>query len=92
MKAFKNVKLITKNGVLENKAVVFEKTIISIIDEKDLDSNIESIDGGGNFLVLLMFIFMDAVVMIRWTMTITPYLKFPKTLLKQVLPHFFQQQ
>lgn len=50
MKAFKNVKLITKNGVLENKAVVFEKTIISIIDEKDLDSNIESIDGDGNFL------------------------------------------
>ncbi len=50
MKAFKNVKLITKNGVLENKAVVFEKTIISIIDDKDLDSNIESIDCGGNFL------------------------------------------
>lgn len=50
MKAFKNMKLITPNGVLEKKAVVFGDTIISIIDEKKLNTNIEVIDCAGSFL------------------------------------------
>jgi N-acetylglucosamine-6-phosphate deacetylase len=50
MKAFKNIRLITTSGVLENKAVVFDEKIVDIIDETNISADMEIIDGMGNYL------------------------------------------
>lgn len=50
MKAFKNVKIITKNGMLYNKALIYNEKIVDIIDENTLKNDIEAIDCGGSYL------------------------------------------
>ncbi len=50
MKAIINGKIVLKDRVLENKAIVFDKKIVAFKDEKDLDDTIEKIDANGNFV------------------------------------------
>jgi N-acetylglucosamine-6-phosphate deacetylase len=50
MKAIKNIKLVTKEGILLNRLLIFDEKIIDIVDEEYTPSNIEVIDGGGNYL------------------------------------------
>lgn len=50
MKAFKNVKIITKDGILYNKALIYNDRIVDIVDEKVLKNNIESRDCHRNYL------------------------------------------
>lgn len=50
MKAFKNIKLILKDRIAENKAVIFEEKIVNIIDEAKIPKDMEVIDGGGGYL------------------------------------------
>lgn len=50
MKAFKNVKIIKKDGILYNKALIYNEKIVDIIDENALKNDIEAIDCGGNYL------------------------------------------
>ena len=48
MKAVVNGKIVLKNGVLENKVIVFDKKIIDICDK--LPTNCEIIDAKGNYV------------------------------------------
>ena len=48
MKAVVNGKIVLKNGVLENKVIVFDKKIIDICDE--VPTNCEIIDAKGNYV------------------------------------------
>ena len=48
MKAVVNGKIVLKNGVLENKVIVFDKKIIDICDE--VPDNCEIIDANGNYV------------------------------------------
>ena len=48
MKAVVNGKIVLKNGVLENKVIVFDKQIIDICDE--VPTNCEIIDAKGNYV------------------------------------------
>ena len=50
MKAIKNIKLITTEGIQENQAVVYDQTIQEIIPEKQLPPSGAVIDGGGAYL------------------------------------------
>jgi N-acetylglucosamine-6-phosphate deacetylase len=50
MKALKNMKLITKNGILGGKAVIFNSVIQAIVDEEQLDNGIVTLDGEGLYL------------------------------------------
>jgi len=50
MQAFKNIRLITESGVLEDRAVVFEDRIVEIGAEADLAPGIERLDGDGMYL------------------------------------------
>jgi N-acetylglucosamine-6-phosphate deacetylase len=50
VKAFKNVKLITKTGILEHKTVIFDSNIRAITDEDRLESGITVIDGKGLYM------------------------------------------
>ena len=48
MKAVVNGKIVLKNGVLENKVIVFDKKIIDICDE--VPTNCEIIDAKENYV------------------------------------------
>ncbi|MBR2043188.1 MAG: N-acetylglucosamine-6-phosphate deacetylase [Clostridia bacterium] len=50
MKCIINGKIITENGVLENKAIVFDKKIIDICENQGIPKNAEIIDAKGNFV------------------------------------------
>lgn len=50
MKAIKNIKLITPEGIRENQAVVYDQTIREILSEKQLPPGCAVIDGGGAYL------------------------------------------
>lgn len=50
MKIIKNVKIITKEEVLKNKAVLYNDRIVDIINENSLPNNCEVIDGNGCYL------------------------------------------
>ena len=50
MKAFKNIKLITKNEILEGKALIFDSIIRAIVDEDQLNTGIATLDGEGLYL------------------------------------------
>ncbi len=50
MQALKNIRLVTEDGILEGKAVVFDSRIIAIEDEDRLAAGVPQLDGGGNYL------------------------------------------
>ncbi|NLC52516.1 MAG: N-acetylglucosamine-6-phosphate deacetylase [Firmicutes bacterium] len=50
MKAIKNIKLLTTEGIQENQAVVYDQTIRAVLPEKHLPSGCTVIDGGGAYL------------------------------------------
>jgi N-acetylglucosamine-6-phosphate deacetylase len=43
MKVFKNIRLITTAGIFENKAVIFDKKIVDIIDDANIPADLEII-------------------------------------------------
>ena len=63
MKAVVNGKIVLKNGVLENKVIVFDKKIIDICDE--VPTNCEIIDAKENY-VCPGLIYMDARDLTPW--------------------------
>ena len=50
MKAIKNMKLITENGVVENQGVIFDQRIQEIVAENQIGPGMEVIDVGGAYL------------------------------------------
>ena len=50
MKAIKNIKVITTEGIIEDHAVVYDQTIREILPEKQLPPGCRVVDGGGAYL------------------------------------------
>ncbi|HHT05758.1 MAG TPA: N-acetylglucosamine-6-phosphate deacetylase [Hydrogenispora sp.] len=50
MKAIKNIKVITTEGIIEDHAVVYDQTIREILPEKQLPLGCRVVDGGGAYL------------------------------------------
>ncbi|MBA2133884.1 N-acetylglucosamine-6-phosphate deacetylase [Capillibacterium thermochitinicola] len=50
MKAIKNIRLITTEGIKEGQAVVYDQTIREVLPEKELPAGCTVMDGGGAYL------------------------------------------